>query len=387
MNLSMRIRWLTATALAAIGVTATGSAQSVRVTESIQVLEQRAASDSNDAAAHYNLAMGYWSKKRYADAEHSLRQSVAIEPQFADAWLALAIVHNWDTHYWKDIRDRGGDTLVVTTWKEWDGYYRRAFLIDPLVDIKILGATWRLGFGSWHDFSDGLRDLIEGRYQPAYDHFSGAVRYVQGSMPLDSVDDGLLWFQGLAAAHVEQYDVAMTDFTSLLGRVTVRADRDSSDEIPLEANDYRYMLAMLNQKTGKTDEALRLYQQVLENDIGNYMAHVQMARIYEGARRFDLAVIERQRAVETNAEDASLLLDLGITLGRAGHFDEALDVLQRAVEMNPRDTRSLFWLGTAALQLQKRDQAKDAFSRFVAQAPRRYDRQLATARQKLSELQ
>jgi Tfp pilus assembly protein PilF len=387
MNVSMTSRLLGAGVLAVLGLTATGSAQTVRVTERVEVLEQRAASDSNDAAAHYNLAMGYWSKKRYADAEHSLRQAVAIEPQFADAWLALAIVHNWDSNYWKGIRDRGGDTLVVATWKEWDGYYRRAFLIDPLVDIKILGATWRLGFGSWHDFSDGLRDLVEGRYQPAYDHFSGAVRYVQGSMPLDSVEDGLLWFQGLAAAHVEHYDVAMTDFSSLLGRVTVRADRDSSDEIPLEANDYRYMLATLNQKTGKTDEALRLYQQVLENDIGNYMAHVQMARIFESSRRFDLAVIERQRAVETNPEDASLLLDLGITMGRAGRFDEAMTVLQEAVDLNPRDTRSLFWLGTAAFQLQKRDQAKDAFSRFVAHAPSRYERQIATARQRLTELQ
>lgn len=380
----LRMRWLVASAVIVLAGTATAFAQSVRVTERLEVLEERVARDSNDAAAHYNLAMGYWSKKRYDEAERSLRQSIAIEPQFADAWLALAIVHNWDERYWERIRRQGGDTLITSTWREWDGYYRRAFMIDPLVDIKILGATYRIGGSRFPDFTDGLEDLVEGRYQKAYDHFTNAIRYFQGSQPLDSVVDGLVWFHSLAASHMDQYDVAMIDISNLLGRL---AEKDSSDEIPLEANEYRYMLAMLNQKMGKTDDALRLYQQVLENDIGNYMAHVQMARIYEGIRRFDLALIERQRAVETNPEDASLLLDQGITMGRAGQFDQALEVLQQAVDMNPRDTRSLFWLGTAAYQLQKRDQARDAFTRFVAHAPSRYERQIATARQRLTELQ
>jgi tetratricopeptide (TPR) repeat protein len=242
-------------------VAAPAAAQSVRVTERIEVLESRARSDSNDAAAHYNLAMGYWSKKRYSEAEHCLREAVAIEPQFADAWLALGIVHNWDSHYWDDIHKRGGDSLETRTWKEWDGYYRRAFLIDPLVDVKILGATYRIGRGGiFHDFTDGLRDLVEGRYQTAYDHFSGAVRYFQGSQPLDSVGHGLVWFHGLAAAHMEHYDVAVTDFSNLLNRVTVAVEDDTTghDEIPLEANDYLYMLAMLNHRMGKTDEALSL---------------------------------------------------------------------------------------------------------------------------------
>jgi Flp pilus assembly protein TadD len=117
------------------------------------------------------------------------------------------------------------------------------------------------------------------------------------------------------------------------------------------------------------------------------MAHVQMARIFEGMNRFDLAVVERRRAVETNSEDASLLLDLGITLGRAGQFDEALGVLEQSATMNPRDTRSLFWLGTAAVQLQQKDKARDAFTRFIAVAPSRYQPHIANSRQRLSELQ
>jgi tetratricopeptide (TPR) repeat protein len=366
--------------------TSTAAGQRVRVTESIEVLEQRARADSNDAAAHYNVAMGYWSKKRYDDAEHSLRQAIQIDPEFADAYLALGIVHNWDGHYWDQIRHQGGDSLVRSTFREWNRYSRKAFLIDPLVDVKILGATYK--FGLLHDhFRDGLESLVEGHYDQAFDNFDRELKNEQGNQPMDSVSEGLIWLHGLAAAHLNQYEAASSDFSNLFSRATRQESNDSTTDAPLETNDYRYMLAVLDQRMGKTEESIRLYQEVAQNDLGNFMAHVQLARIYEGTQRWDFAVIERRRAVETNPDDANLLTDLGITLGRAGQFQEALDVLKQSEQANPRDCRPLFWLGTAALQLNQRDTARDAFTRFVALAPSRYARQLEMARQRLTELQ
>lgn len=121
------------------------TAQKVVVTEKLEVLEARARQDSNDAAAHYNVAMAYWSKKRYGDAEQALRTAVRLDPQFADAYLAMGILHNWDGDYWGRLRKVGGDSAAKRAAKEWAGYYRKAFLIDPMVDVKILGATWKLG--------------------------------------------------------------------------------------------------------------------------------------------------------------------------------------------------------------------------------------------------
>jgi tetratricopeptide (TPR) repeat protein len=367
-------------------ITAPAAAQSVRVTERLETLQERARIDSNDAAAHYNLAMGYWSKKKFQEAEGSLRTAIAIEPQFADAHLALSIVRNWDEDYWRDLRRRGGDTLIDRVSKERDSHYRHAFLLDPLVDVKILGATYRFpGWGRSH-FRNGLEDLVEGRYDRAYQRFSDAVLELWGREPLDSVPEGLLWFRGLAAAHVNQYDQAAVDYGNLLARVSREEATDSTDNVPLEGNDYRYMLAVLNQRMGKMEEAISLYQQVLERDLGNYMAHVQIARIFEGSQQWDYAITERQRAIDTNPDDASLLLDMGITLGRAGQFDKALEVLEQSREMNTRDVRTLFWIGTAAFQLKRHDRAREAFSAFVAGASPRFDRQIAMARQRLTEM-
>jgi tetratricopeptide (TPR) repeat protein len=374
---------LSAAFLLAVAIPA--AAQSVRVTERLETLQERARIDSNNAAAHYNLAMGYWSKKKYDEAETSLRSAIGIEPQFADAHLALAIVRNWDEDYWRRIRRLGGDTLLDRSTRERDRYYRTAFLLDPLVDLKILGATYR--FGGYHDhFRDGLENLVEGRYQPAFDHFDRDLKDELERGPLDSVPDGLLWLHGLAAAHVERFDVAANGIRHLYDRVSRRVVEDSTDEVPLIANDYRYLLAVLNHRMGKTEEALGLYQQVLENDLGNFMAHVQIARIYEGVQQWDMAITERKRAVETNPDDASLLLDLGITLGRAGQFDQAVEALEQAREMNPRDVRTLFWIGIAAFQLKKYDQAREAFASFIGMASTRFDRQITVARQRLTEM-
>jgi len=159
------------------------------------------------------------------------------------------------------------------------------------------------------------------------------------------------------------------------------------DTEPLDVNEYRYMLAALKQRSGSAAEALQLYREVLEADVSNYMAHVQMARIQEDAKNWPAAVAERRRATEVNPDDASLLTDLGVTLGRSGDFAGAADVLRQASAANPRDVRPLFWLGIAEMQLNNRDAARAAFTRFVAVAPSRQEGQVAIAKQKLAALQ
>jgi tetratricopeptide (TPR) repeat protein len=147
------------------------------------------------------------------------------------------------------------------------------------------------------------------------------------------------------------------------------------------------MLAALRQSAGQTDQAVELYQQVAENDIGHYMAHVQLARIYESRRDYPRAVQERQNAINANPDDPSLLLDLGVTLGKAGMLPQAETRLQAAYEANPRDMRPLFWLGLAQFDQGKRDAARESLNRFIEGAPSRYERQIAMARDRLAKLQ
>jgi tetratricopeptide (TPR) repeat protein len=368
-----------------LSATAPAAGQSVVVTEKLEDLQARAVRDSTDPVAHYNLAMGFWSKKRYADAETSLRTATRLDSQFADAYLALSVVRNWDDDYWKQLRKQEGDSGFARVGRESDANFRKAFLIDPLVNIKILGSSFRIYSRS--RFARAFENLVEGRYDKAYETLDKELKFWGGRAGADSAPHFLVWLHGLSAAHSNQYDVAIHDMETLVTRMQTAAKADSSDEVPLEANEYRYLMAALHQKAGRIDQAVPIYQEVARNDLGNYMAHVQLARIYEAQRDWPKAVQERSSAVDANPDDPSLLTDLGITLGKAGMMPQAETRFRSAYEANPRDVRPLFWLGLALMEQGKREEAKDAFAKFVAVAPSRLDRQLTMAKERLATLQ
>ncbi len=119
-------------------------AQRIKMAVKLSELEARVKADSNDPAAHYNVALGYWNEKRWEDAERSIRTAIMLEPRFAPAHLALAYLPYgrqpklWDAMWGRKLTPE--DTKVL---RESDQEYRRAFMIDPLVDIRILGAVTR----------------------------------------------------------------------------------------------------------------------------------------------------------------------------------------------------------------------------------------------------
>jgi Tfp pilus assembly protein PilF len=155
----------------------------------------------------------------------------------------------------------------------------------------------------------------------------------------------------------------------------------------MRLNEYRYTMATVLQAEGKTPQAIAMLQEVLNQDIGYYMAHVRLANIYEASKDFPKALEERLNAVNANPDDASLLTDLGVTLGRAGKVTEAETRFQEAITANPRDVRPLFWLGLVQFDQGKKDAARESLGRFVASAPSRYERQITMARDRLSKLQ
>ena len=148
----------------------------------------------------------------------------------------------------------------------------------------------------------------------------------------------------------------------------------------------RYTLATIHQAAGKLSEARQLYQEALANDIGLYMAHVQLAGLAEMERDFTTAIVERRRAVDANPDDPSLLTDLGVTLGKAGQMEEAVAMLERAADANPRDSSPLYWLGIGYVQLNRIPDARMSFTHFIEMAPSRYDKQIASAKDRLAKL-
>ncbi|MBA3555551.1 MAG: tetratricopeptide repeat protein [Gemmatimonadales bacterium] len=258
----------------------------------------RAARDSLDPVAHYDIALGYWTERRFADFEHF-----------------------------------------------WDGRYQEAF--------------------------------------SRFDRVLGSVNLKRW----DDVPDVLFWYHGLAAAHSLRYDVAVRDFRLLLDRSLARERADTIIRSHhLEANEIRYVLATLYRRGQRPDDALPLYQEALTHDLSLYMAHTQLAEIYEERKQWIEAIAERRRAIDANPEDASLPYDLGRTLAHSRDFPEAAQVLKDAMSANPSNSRIPYTLGHVLLRLGDREGARAAFDRFVASAPSRFASQVSEVQRQLDGL-
>jgi Flp pilus assembly protein TadD len=162
---------------------------------------------------------------------------------------------------------------------------------------------------------------------------------------------------------------------------------DSLVYVPLQTNELRYLLAAVKTMAGRPEEAVPLLREVASEDLSHFMAHVQLAEISQQVGLLEEALRHRQLAVQANPEDATLVSELGITLVRAGRPDEGIKTLAEAAALNPRDARPHYLLGLMELQRGNKEKAAAAFRQFIALAPKRYERQIADARQRLGTLE
>ncbi len=376
------------------------TAQRIKLPTSRKNLEKIVQQNPDDAVAHYNVALAYWNEKKWQDAETRLQTAVVIEPRLAEAHLALAYLPYakrsklWEERFDDDLSDSLALVLEDARREE-----RHAYLIDPLVDRTIIGATTPKMSAAW-DSNDFLRalyeswyqgfdDFIARKYEDAFFRYDKLLREWGRSIEVDREKPPVswVWYRALAAARTGRHEAARAGIDHLLRRSLSEEESDNLIHLPLRTNEYRYMLAVIEHNAGNLQSAVELYEDALEHDLGLYMAHVRIAEIYESQRKYPQAIKERRRAVNANPDDSTLLMDLGIALGKAGQFAEATEYLEQARAANPRHALMPFWLGLAQMQLQEFDQARESFSVFIEMAPARYEQQLTMARQNLAKLE
>jgi Tfp pilus assembly protein PilF len=373
-------------------------AQKIKLPKKLAELQTEVRADSNDAVLHYNVALGYWIEKKYDDAERELTQATTLDPRLAIAYLARAYLpFARRPQLWGEVVDHRAQPEFRKALQASDQDYRQAFMIDPLVDLRITAAVAPKKSAFWaadeelaqiyNDWLQGFDDFREGNYSAALLRFDRMVReFREGKTQLSRIPGGLLWFRSLAAAHIGRFDEATRDMQELLYRGAHVEHRDSIVYAPMRANEYRFVLATYMMQSGRDAEAKTLYREALQNDVGLYMAHVRLAAILEAEGKLVEAADERQRAVETNPDDATLLIDLAITQAKAGKVAGAQASLEEAARRLPRDSRPHYLLGLINQQSNRLAEAKQEFLRFIELAPHRLERQVSDARRRLATL-
>jgi tetratricopeptide (TPR) repeat protein len=371
-------------------------AQRIKLPVKMSELEKIVVKDSLDPAAHYNVALGYWNEKKWDNVERELRAALALQPRMAEALLALAYLpFGRSSRLWDDIGEKPMKPDVRKTLDASDADERRAYIVDPLVNQAIIGATmpsksafWDYDPEYYDTFYRAYEDINTGNYSQAYFEFSQMIRLYETEISRDpnQLPGSWVWGRGISAAHIGKTLEAVRDLTNLMNRSMEVQKADTVDLLPFVTNDYRYLIAATWQHGDSIGQAMALYKQVIDTDVGYYMAYVKLADIYEADHDYPEAIAMRKHAVDANPDDPSLLMDLGVTQGKAGAFQAAVESLEEAIQGNPRDLRPYFWLGIALQQLGKNAEARAAYQHFVDLAPSRYQRQVAVARQHLDQL-
>lgn len=366
-------------------------AQRLKVPVALEHLKAVAVADSNDATAHYNLALGYWSKKKWDEADLAFRAALELDPRHAPAHLGLGTLPYARR---KKLRSEVEEERVPAEWRpvveEAAQHLRHAFVIDPLVDLRLVGASvparsvhWEHNpylKALWDEWLGGFDDLLRGEHENAYRRLNRMVEDMNGRRYPSRVPAITWWYLGLAAAQVGRYEDAELAIGTLLER-SLETESDESElvHVPLLTAEYRFLLGVLRQQQGDMEGATELYRRALEGNLGLYMAHVRLAAIHEGLGDLATAAEERRRAVNANPEDHTLLIELGATLFKNGELDAAQEALETAVRMGPRDARPHYALALIAERKGDAPAARAAYERFVELAPARLQPLVARA--------
>ncbi|HXF95355.1 MAG TPA: tetratricopeptide repeat protein [Gemmatimonadales bacterium] len=368
--------------------------------ENLEELQALVRSDSNEARVHYFLGLGYWKKRKWAEADSALRTAVRLDPRFAEAYLALGYLPYARRPQLFTDEARG---RVPRQWKdpleEARRFSERAYLVDPLVSLEIISFAFPVDDSGFRDYTSAESKLYEylyewfvelgrGNYSKAYWLLDRLARRVYwGHKDRSRVPNYVLWYRGNAAARAGLLDSAVLDFETLLRRNLEEESKDELIAIPLRTNEYRYVLGVLHQLAGRRDTAVALFREALTHDVGLYMAHVRLAAMHDADGEAAAALAERRRAVETNPDDHSLLVELGVALAEAGELADGEETLRRAATASPRDAFPHYALGAITEHLGRTAEAREHFAQFLALAPKRLGNYAADARARLARLQ
>jgi superkiller protein 3 len=126
---------------------------------------------------------------------------------------------------------------------------------------------------------------------------------------------------------------------------------------------------------GETESALSAYETVLSFNENSAQAHIKIAQVLQGQKRYSEALQAYNRAFVVNSKPpidpsrSNDLVALGDIFAQGEKWPEAIDAYQKAIIIKPT-FKAQFQLGKALYRLQRWDEAAKAFQEAVFLDPR-----------------
>lgn len=273
-----------------------------RIDFALDIYKDVLAAVPNDVNLHSRVTEGYLTRGHLADAQRYAEQAVTADPFSADAWAIRSLTYSWQGDFAEGIVSA-----------------QQALALDPQ-------SVQGLAFLSYAYFVADENNIARSRADDAIasnpDHWSG------------------YWARGLLFENVLPIDVeaAQADFARAYERVR--------QQNPAMAGSVGAALGRTYIALGDVEQAITLYNEVLNNDSSNRDSLYWLGRTYfEKRGEWVLAAEQFRDCVDIAPQDYNCWYMLGRSLNNEDEQEEALLAFEQAVDLNTPYARHYWWAG------------------------------------------
>jgi serine/threonine-protein kinase len=238
---------------------------------------------------------------------------------------------------------------------------RREGLITPATLAQARDARPTMNAAAFDDYAHG-RALIERFDVPG--NIDRALTFFERAVVLDPA---------FARAHAAVGDALWRKYRATRDTAWVdRARASMLSAVRLAPDDVEvgYIMAIIDQGTGRTDDAIAALERVLAQQPAHDDAHRLLARIYSSRGDFDRAIVELREAQAIRPDYPPTVRELGLAYYDKGKFDEAIASFTRLTSLQPDNASAYQTLGTALHAAKELDRALVAYRQANAITPR-----------------
>jgi len=302
---------------------------------------------------------------------------------------------------WQSMADRYTylplvGVFIVITWgvseftKQWAG--RNKLLALTMVSLTVLCAVLSyVQVGYWRNNISLYQQAVKAVPDSAFVHFKlGTALAEQGeyklakvqfeeTLRIESFDLRARFNLGLVLLRLQQFDKAIKQFDEVLKRYPSYTAAVRQIEIARAMLRQQTVVnnlpavymrrGMLLEQQGRIQDAVLLYQKILQYQPEHIQAHQKLAFLRYQLHQVDEAIVHYKVLVQLQPDSFIVHYNLGLALVDKGQFNEAVEHYQQALRIQPDLAQIYNSLGVALLQSGKVEEAIKHFQTALQKKP------------------
>lgn len=136
-----------------------------------------------------------------------------------------------------------------------------------------------------------------------------------------------------------------------------------------EVKEAKYYTAMYASRLGKTEEAQKLFDELINEGYNSANLYQGLAMMQKNAGKTDEAVATLQKGMKAFPNELALVIDMINIYLESGRETDAIDAMLKAIELDPQNHQLYFVTGVAYAKIKNTDKALEYYNKALEIKP------------------